>query len=187
MSATKWELTVAQGLECADFSSADSCSVRVLSVLEAISHYREQPGSLVFNLVFKGIMSRPPKSVTVRQLRLLVLLIRESRAWSIDVPSQNVTHQPDTPATGPSAGHPAWSGFSNLTHLPTRQQRGLGPRHSGHRSGARRRLSMQQHAKLPCRGNIASSSVPTASHGLRRPGAPWTDRTGKRPSASPPR
>jgi len=34
----------------------------VLSVLEAISHYREQPGSPVF----KGIMSRPPKSVTVR-------------------------------------------------------------------------------------------------------------------------
>jgi len=62
------QLTVAQGLECADFSSANSCSVRVLSVLEAISHYREQPGSLVFNLVFKGSMSRPPKSVTVREI-----------------------------------------------------------------------------------------------------------------------
>ena len=35
------------------------------------------------------------------QSRLLVLLIRESRHWSIDVPSHNVTHQPDTPATGP--------------------------------------------------------------------------------------
>ena len=56
------------------------------------------------------------------QSRLLVLLIRESRAWSIDVPSHNVTHQPDTPATGPSACNPAWRGLSNLTYLPTRQR-----------------------------------------------------------------
>jgi len=42
----------------------------VLSVLEAISHYREQPGSLVF----KGIMSRPPKSVTVREFRRISLV-----------------------------------------------------------------------------------------------------------------
>ena len=45
-----------------------------------------------------------------------------SRAWSIDVPSHNVTHQPDTPATGPSACNPACSGLSNLTYLPTRQR-----------------------------------------------------------------
>ena len=57
MSATKLELTVAQGLECADFSLADSCSVRVLSVLEAISHYREQAREPCF----QGDHEPPPK------------------------------------------------------------------------------------------------------------------------------
>src|SRR5208283_4294431 len=62
------------------------------------------------------------------QSRLLVLLIRESRAWSIDVPSHNVTHQPDTPATGLSACNPACSGLSNL-HISSDAPARV-PRHS---------------------------------------------------------
>ena len=60
-----------------------------------------------------------------------------------------VTHQPDTPATGPSACNPACSGLSNLTYLPTASAG------SEALPSLARRVSMQQHAELPCRDNSA--------------------------------
>src|SRR5208283_1068049 len=110
------------------------------------THPRSSPGSQV---PYVGQVRKEAKGSGKggSQSRLLVLLIRESRAWSIDVPSQNVTHQPDTPATGPSACNPACSGPSNLTYL-RRASAG-----SEALPSLARRVSMQQHAELPCRGN----------------------------------
>ena len=92
-----------------------------LPTVAVSTHPRSSPGSQVPSV---GQVRKSAKGSGQggSQSRLLVLLIRESRAWSIDVPSQNVTHQPDTPATGPSAGNPACSGLSHLTDLPTRQR-----------------------------------------------------------------
>ena len=67
--------------------------------------------------------NRPPvRAKAVRNHVSLCFSSVSLRPWSIDVPSHNVTHQPDTPATGPSACNPACSGLSNLTYLPTRRR-----------------------------------------------------------------
>ena len=105
-----------------------------------------------------------------------------SRAhWSIDVPSHNVTHQPDTPATGPSAGNPACSGLSNRTDLPTRQQG------SEALPSLARRVSMRQHAKLPCRGNTARPNACETSRESKRLAeeGPCLLSSGERPQRLP--
>ena len=44
---------------------------------------------------------RPRVRATAVRNHVSLCFSSVSRAWSIDVPSHNVTHQPDTPATGP--------------------------------------------------------------------------------------
>ena len=59
--------------------------------------------------------NRPRDRAKAVRSHVSSLLFCESRAWSIGVPSQNVTQQLDAPATGSSACNPACCRLSHVT------------------------------------------------------------------------